>query len=205
MKLLFCSLSDRPDFSQSIFQSNQKYYDKYNFDFIYEDNVLTSERHPAWSKIILLQRELNKDYDYVIWIDDDILIMNYNIDFRDIINKYNPENIMVDNNNNHGKWGINTGIIVCKNNDKTKDMLKEVWDNARPEHYFGGVWENDTMNEYREQYKIIPHKIIQSFYFNYTPNDFSVHFAGINPIERRIKMRDEYLTKKNDLSQKKYV
>lgn len=197
MKLLFCSLSDRPNFSQSIFQSNQKYYDKYNFDFIYENKVLTTERHPAWSKIILLQREINKDYDYIIWIDDDILIMNYDIDFRDIINEYKPENIMVDNNNNIGRWQINTGMIICKNNDKTKDMLKEIWYNAKPEHYFGGVWENDTMNEYRNQYTIVSHRTFQSFTYYYKQGDFSIHFAGINPIEKRIKMRDEYLKKLN--------
>ena len=64
MKILFCSLSDRPDFSQSIFQQNQKYYDKYNFDFIYEDKTLCEERHQSWSKILLLERELEKDYEY---------------------------------------------------------------------------------------------------------------------------------------------
>lgn len=195
MKILFCSLSDRPNFSQPIFEANQKYYDKYNFDFIYEKKVLTTERHPAWSKILLLERQLEKDYDYVVWIDDDIIIMNYNIDFRDIITRYEPENIMVDDNNNFNRWKINTGMIVCKNDDKTKEMLREVWDTAKPEHHFGGVWENDTMNELRHNYTIIPHRTIQSFKPFYREGDFSIHFAGINPIERRIKMRDEYLKK----------
>tara|TARA_R100000734_G_C3305253_1_gene95779 strand:+ start:549 stop:1142 length:594 start_codon:yes stop_codon:yes gene_type:complete len=197
MKILFCSLSDRPEFSESIYECNRRYYDKYNFDFIYEKKVLTSERHPSWSKIILLQEYLKKDYDYVIWIDDDIIIMNYDIDFRDIITKYNPESIMVDDNNNLGRWNINAGMIVCKNDEKTKEMLKEVWDNAKEEHYFGGVWENDTMNELRDNYTIIPHRTMQSFKYCYREDDFSIHLAGINPLEKRMKIRDEYLKKKS--------
>lgn len=194
MKVLFCSLSDRPNFSQPIFEGNQRYYDKYNFDFFYEEKVLTSERHPAWSKILLLERELEKDYDYVVWIDDDIIIMNYDIDFRDIIRRYEPENIMVDDNNNLGKWNINTGMIVCKNDVRTKEMLREVWDNAKREHYFGGVWENDTMNEMREDYTIIPHRTIQSFSSYYKEGEFSIHFAGV-PMKERMKLRDIYLKK----------
>jgi len=196
-KILFCSLSDRPEFSQPIFESNKKYCDKYNFDFIYEDKVLDNTRHPAWSKILLLERELQKYYDYVIWIDDDILIMNYNIDFRDIIDKYKPENIMIDDNLNIGEWNINTGIIVCKNNDKTKEMLREVWDTAKPEHYFGGVWENETMNELRHKYTIIPHRTIQTFKHCYREGDFSIHFAGI-PMKMRMRLRDEYIKKISD-------
>ena len=192
MKILFCSLSDRPDFSQSIFQQNQKYYDKYNFDFIYEDKTLCEERHQSWSKILLLERELEKDYDYVIWIDDDILIMNYDIDFRDIITGYNPENILIDDNENMYGYKINCGMFVCKNNETTKHLLKEVWDNAKPEHYFDGVWENDTMNEYSVKYKIIPHRTFQSFSHLYEKGDFSIHFAGLS-MDKRIKMRDKYL------------
>tara|TARA_Y100001972_G_scaffold127647_1_gene185151 strand:+ start:1579 stop:2175 length:597 start_codon:yes stop_codon:yes gene_type:complete len=192
MKVLFCSLSDRPDFSQSIFDQNQKYYDKYNFDFIYEDKTLCDQRHQSWSKILLLQRELKKDYDYVIWIDDDILIMNYDIDFRDIINKHDFENILIDDNDNNFGYKINCGMFICKNNDITTDMLKEVWDNAKPEHHFGGVWENETMQEYRHKYKIIKHRTFQSFTTKYKEGDFSIHFAGLS-MKRRMIYRDEYL------------
>lgn len=192
MKLLFCSLSNRSKLSSKIYEHNSQYYSKYGFDFTYEDKSLCDDRHIAWSKILLLQRCLEQDYDYVIWIDDDILIMNHDIDFRDIINKYNPETIMVDDNNNLSRWNINTGMIVCKRNEKTKSMLKEVWENAKHEHYFGGVWENDTMNEYRDQYTIIPHRTIQSFTRFYKIDDFSIHFAGLDS-DVRIKLRDEYI------------
>lgn len=198
MKLLFCSLSDRPILSQTIFESNQKYFDKYNFDFIYETKILTTQRHPAWSKILLLQRCLENDYDYIIWIDDDILITNYTIDFRDIINNYKPESIMVDDNNNIRPWKINTGIIVCKNNDTTKQMLNQIWDIANPKHYFGGVWENDTMNDYHiknNSFTVCPHRTIQSFKQFHEDGDFSVHFAGISDIQKRIKFRNEYIKK----------
>ena len=209
VKILFCSISDRPKFSDKIYNSNNLYYKRYNCDVVYENKTLCNDRHIAWSKILLLQRELNKDYegccayDYVIWIDDDILIMNHKIDIRDIINKYDIQNIMVDNNNNYSHWKINTGIIVCKNNDMTKNILKEIWETADTKHYFGGVWENDTMNDYNNihnTFKVIPHKTIQSFKCCYTDGDFSIHFAGIKCLKTRIELRDFYLKQISEAS-----
>lgn len=200
MKVLFCSLSDRPEFSDKIYQSNQEYFDRYNIDFIIEKKRLTFERCPAWSKILLLQRELKKDYDYVVWIDDDILITNHKIDFREIIKMYKFENILIDDNAGNGKWKLNSGIFVCKNNQETKDFLKHIWDTAHKYNYHNGVWENDTMNDYHKEnpedkiFKIIPHRIIQSFKRFHKEGDFAVHFAGIN-MKNRMTFRDEYLKK----------
>lgn len=200
MRVLFCSLSDRPEFSDKIYQSNQEYFDRYNIDFIIEKKRLTFERCPAWSKILLLQRELEKDYDYVVWIDDDILITNHKIDFREIIKMYDFENILIDDNGGTNKWKLNSGIFVCKNNVDTKEFLKHIWSTADKYHYHNGVWENDTMNNYHvanpddKIMKIIPHRIMQSFTHYHKEGEFAIHFAGIN-MEKRMKLRDEYLKK----------
>ena len=199
-RVLFCSLSNRPEFSEKIYQSNREYFNRYNIDFIIENKVLCDKRCPAWSKILLLQRELEKDYDYVVWIDDDILITNHKIDFKVIINMYDFDNILIDNNGGTNTWKLNSGIFVCKNNVDTKEFLKHIWSTAGKYHYHNGVWENDTMNNYHvanpddKIIKIIPHRIMQSFTHYHKKGDFAIHFAGIN-MERRMKLRDEYLSK----------
>lgn len=198
MKVLFCSLSDRPEFSHKIYESNREYFNKFNLDFIIEKKVLTLERHPAWSKILLLQRELEKDYDYVVWIDDDILITNHTINFKDIINRYDFENILIDDNAGIGEWKLNSGIFVCKNNQVTKEFLKHIWDSAHKHNYYNGVWENDTKNDYHKEnpdnkvLKIIPHRILQSFSEFHKQGEFAIHFAG-RKMDIRMKLRDEYL------------
>lgn len=202
MKTLVCSLSDRPELSDKIYKSNEEYFKRYNIDFIFEKKLFTKERHPAWNKILLLQKLLNdtekKEYDYIVWIDDDILITNHTINLNDIINKYDFHSILIDDNNNYGGYKINSGFFVCKNNDLTKEFLECIWDSAKPEHYFGGVWENDTFQEYLNEspntkvLKVIPHRVLQSFKHYHHQEDFSVHFAGLS-LQKRLKFLDTYL------------
>lgn len=197
-KTLVVSLSDRPHLSDKFYKSNAEYFKRYDIDFLYEKTLLTEERHPSWNKILLLQRELKKDYDYVVWMDDDILITNHTIDLNDIIAKYEFDNILIDDNAHIGKYKINCGMFVCKNNDTTKEFLQSIWDNAKPEHYFGGVWENDTFQEYlknnpeNKMLKIIPHKVLQSFKHCHSPEDFSIHFAG-RKSDKLMKRLDNYI------------
>ena len=119
MKILFCSLSDRPEFSQPIYDKLKEYCSYHNYKCVLEDKVLDDSRAPAWSKILLLQREMknNEDYDYIIWIDDDILITDKNKKFEEFIEKYDCD-IFV-SADAHASYPMNTGIIVCKNNKET--------------------------------------------------------------------------------------
>ena len=46
---------------------------------------------------------LENNYDYYIWIDDDIYISNLNITIESIINKYNFDNILISNDPTYGE------------------------------------------------------------------------------------------------------
>ena len=205
MKILFCSLSDRPNFSDKIYENNYDYFNKYNYKFVIEKKSLCNDRHPAWSKLLLLQREMkaNPDYDYVIWIDDDILIMNKEKPFEDFIIEFPFENILICRDCAIARWDFNSGLFVCKNNQTTIDMLNEVYEKADPKYYYNPVWEQDALCDYyhklmknnpsQKLIKIIPHRTMQSINQEYRYGDFSLHLAGL-PLKKRIDMRDQVLT-----------
>ena len=207
MKILFCSLSDRPDFSDKIFENNSEYFKKHNYKFVIEKKSLCNDRHPAWSKLLLVMREMKKNpsYDYVIWIDDDILIMDKEKCFEDFIIQYPFENFLVCSDCGIAKWILNSGLFVCKNNHQTNDMLKEIYEKADKKYYHTPVWEQDAICDYYHKImknnpqqtliKIIPHRTMQSINQEYRPGDFSLHLAGI-PMEQRMKIRDYILNKK---------
>lgn len=213
MKILFCSLSDRPILSKPIFDKLQEYCNRHNYKCVLENKSLDESRAPAWSKIRLLQREMkaNPDYDMIVWIDDDILITRQDIKFDELIKPYSFENILVSED---VVWSpINTGVLVCKNNQETYDYLEEIWELCEqyPEKKFTGLWEQDIMviharitslmnPNQRLPLTVIPHNIIQSFYRDHDlPAEkrwklghFSAHFTGMS-LDRRIQMRDEIL------------
>jgi hypothetical protein len=205
MKIIFCSLSDRPDFSKPMFEHLQQYCNKYNYKCVLENKSLCNERSPAWSKIILLQREMknNPDYDYVVWIDDDILITNKNKKFEDFINNNIQSNIIVSEDALRS-YPMNTGIIVCKNDNQSLKYLQHIWQLCEkyPNSKHSGLWEQDIMtrdyveNQKGQFIKILPYKTIQTFYRiqnrDWTLGDFSSHFTGM-PLDMRMKLRDEVL------------
>ena len=206
MKLLFCSLSDRPVLSTPMFQHLELYCTKHNYKCVLENKSLCNERSPAWSKIILLQREMknNADYDYIIWIDDDILITNKEKKFDEFIDKYSCGHDICVSEDALKSYPMNTGIIVCKNNKQTLKYLQYIWKLCEkyPQSKNGGLWEQDIMtrdyldnnnNSFIYMVKIIPYKTIQTFYRKQNPDwtlgDFSAHITGMN-MDDRIRMRD---------------
>jgi len=213
MKILFCSLSDRPILSKPMFDKLQEYCNRHKYKCVLENKSLDESRSPAWSKIRLLQREMkaNPDYDMIVWIDDDILITRQDIKFDELIKPYPFENILVSQD---VVWSpINTGVLVCKNNQETYDYLEEIWELCEqyPEKKFTGLWEQDIMVTHARMTSlmnpnekipltVIPHNIIQSFYRDHDlPAEkrwklghFSAHFTGMS-LDRRIQMRDEIL------------
>jgi len=209
MRILFCSLSDRPILSKPMFDKLQQYCDRHNYKCVLEDKILDESRAPSWSKVRLLQREMkaNPDCDIIVWIDDDILITRQDIKFEELIQPYPFDNILVSED---VVWSpINCGVLVCKNNQTTYDYLENIWELCEqyPEKKFGGLWEQDIMVTHARmttnkklRLTVIPHNIIQSFYRDHDlPPEkkwrighFSAHFTGMS-LEKRIDMRDQVL------------
>jgi hypothetical protein len=196
--ILFCSLSDRPNFSQPIFDKLKEYCHIHNYKYVLEDKVLDTSRAPSWSKIILLKREMlnNKDIDYIVWIDDDILICDKNKKFEDFLNNDFSSLLIC---NDIAINPFNCGLMVFKNNQESIDMLDEVWEIGNRETKWKKEpnWEQECFKIYygkdNSKIKIIPHRTMQSIHMTYKPGDFSIHFAGIHNINRRIQMRDQML------------
>jgi len=211
-KLLFCSLSDRPELSAPMFKTLQSYCKRHNYKCVLEGNVLTDLRCASWSKILLLQREMrnNPEIDILVWIDDDILITREDIKFEELIKDYPFEHVLVSKD---VIWSpFNCGVVVVKNNEATYNYLQEIWELCEkyPEKKYSGLWEQDIMVLHDTMTKLnnpnqsfitqIPHNIIQSFHRDHTlpPENkwkighFAAHFTGMS-LEKRIQYRDEVL------------
>ena len=202
---LFCSLSDRPEFSEPMFHHLSNYCSKHNYKCVLEEESLDTSRYPAWSKIKLLQREMknNPKIHTIVWIDDDILITNQNLKFEDLIRDYTFENILM-SEEIHPPF--NSGVMVCKNNQTTYDYLEHIWNlcEEHPRYKQDGLWEQSIMGiDYqsdKSKIKLIPHNIIQSFYrdwdlpenLKWKPGHWAAHITGMD-LSKRIYFRNEII------------
>jgi hypothetical protein len=106
----------------------QNYCNKYGYDFIYdnEDLIKEHDREIQWTKILIIQKYLNNKYDYIVWIDADILILNPEKTIESFIDRLmNNKDIMF--SRDFSGIHINNGVIFVKNTENSIKYFKEVW------------------------------------------------------------------------------
>lgn len=192
--------------------SKKKYCEKYGYRYEDDESVYDSTRHPAWSKIKLIQKCLEYDCDYVIWIDADAMIMNDTIPIETYIDKYmNDKDFLVSRDNG---YRINTGVWFIKNTQYSKDIMKEVWNNTTKgemEYWEQGSFcyfhDNNIFN--LKNHTIDLHTDLQKefncAYCFYVYGLFIVHFLvmrDLNSLQARIE--EMYIYKRDDENEYEY-
>jgi hypothetical protein len=161
------------------------YCDKHSYTFIDDESVYDDSKPIPWSKLKLLEEYLQQ-FDYLVWIDADILIMNQDIKLESFIEKY-PTNIICGSD-----WRMtNTGVLFVKNTEWSMKFLEAIWLNVYDpeddpkERYMN--WEQGSFinlhdRDYmscRKHITITCPNEMNSCWFNYYPNDFVLHLCGI--------------------------
>jgi len=197
-KYKFCivSVSDRPSLYVNTFSLMQKYAQKHTYSLQLHTQILDKDRHPSWSKIPALKFALqNTSFDYVVWMDDDIVITNPDISLSHFVDKYNfrkaKASLLVSADMpNEPSTFMNCGILFLKaQSPTTMEILNSVWafGDINPLTKQSFSWEQEAFNflyRYgnREDFSIIPLPNFQAparFQFNQTvtwkPGYFSAH------------------------------
>lgn len=124
-KILFITYDNRYDleYVQIHNQNIQKYVEKYGYNYKFYNRC---DKNTYWCKIYMLLDELESvaKYDYVIWLDSDTIIKNFNIDIGKVLNMYQSD-IFLGSDNNMFYDITNAGIIIVKNSPTGKKFLKD--------------------------------------------------------------------------------
>jgi hypothetical protein len=213
MKIGVCSLTIGEEYKKNIKwckESLERYCKMYDYPLITDESVYVPERSPPWSKIKLVQKYL-KEYDYLIWIDADVMIMNYGRRLEEFINLIEPDKFLLICQG--GGYYTNSGVFIIKNCEESFRFLKEVWETPSFEGddrdcRICSPWEQRITHKIISKYnaQIIPHSfgnILNSFephfddIIHWLPGDFNIHFCGIYNKELEEKQL-EYCNKSVD-------
>lgn len=100
----------------------KKYVKKYDYKYIFYNKC---NENNYWCKIYMVLDALEtNEYDYVMWMDSDTIIKNFDIDIGDVINLYSSD-IFVGSDNNKKYDIINSGVFIVKNSDNGKNFLRD--------------------------------------------------------------------------------
>jgi galactosyl transferase GMA12/MNN10 family. len=197
-------------------RTKAEYCKMHSYDFITEEgneDCIDPTRPFAWSKLKLIQKymgvrptepHIRSEYDLLVWIDADTFIMNPNIKLQDIYERYVPANkdMMIVSD-----WKIpNTGVIFIRPTQFVYDFITAIY--SVPNYtdftdYEQGVFlhlHKENVMKCQEKVLILPvnfQRICNSYWFNYYPGDFILHFPGCR-VDNLGRTMDKYCPVKRD-------
>jgi len=209
-KIAVCMWYDETikEYANISYKINKRYCDLYKYDLIYSNKRSLPNRHQAWERFPMLLHVLNLDYyDYVMWIDADACFnLNCEIGLKTIINLSKQKDILFSSDNNsNSNIPINTGVIIFKNTDFSKQFIKNVINSEDIEQcrsrFNLRLWEQDCVThiynknlDIKRKSLIYEYGILQLFSsdINKETKNFPLvyHFMSLSNSERIKKLRE---------------
>jgi galactosyl transferase GMA12/MNN10 family len=195
MKIALCTLAIGDEYKKVVSYGTigkQAYCKLHEYDFRDDEDIYDKSRPIAWSKIQLilkclehkLQGENSPIYDYVVWMDADTHIMDFEHRLEDFIERLmDSRDFMVAQDFKE----INTGVIFVKNTEWSKMFLTYIYSLTDFINY--SHWEQDAIIHVYENMLVDSHSHVKRLYciqsreFNpyyqvYRPGDFLIHLCG---------------------------
>lgn len=118
----------------------QAYANQWGFDFFELDKSLDSNRPISWSKLLAVSKLL-EDYEFVIYLDADVMILNLDENILQELNLTADFAWRISEVN--GKSSPNAGVMVFRSTERTKAMLKCAY--SQEDLIFDGWWEQASL------------------------------------------------------------
>jgi hypothetical protein len=198
-------------------QNKFEYAEKHGYGFLSERNYEGYDRPISWYKIYKIVKLLN-DYDWIVWMDADSLITNFNFKIEDIINKeferqktvfLSPKDLPIEcslpelQETNYiisqDNYSPCMGIFLIKNCEWSKNFFTKIYEQT--DHLNDAIWENRAQDfllysnpELMQNIKFVPKKTLNSFTLDWGDGDFIIHWPATE-YERKKRYTEEYLNK----------
>lgn len=168
------------------------YAEKHDYGVHVYTEILDPERLGYWYKILAVQKHL-ADYDWLLYLDSDALIMNDTIKLETLIDEDFDVIATVDG----GPVPILSGQFLIKNSEWSKKFLKDWYDvghtDIQPGFDGGALIKLFSENEdLRNHIKTIPIRKMGSYSWDYYEGDFAIQFAGFIHSEKARLMKEYY-------------
>jgi hypothetical protein len=136
-----------PALMKRVLKNREFYSARYKYQMVTANDLIDKTRPTAWSKLKAMDHHLY-NYDYLMYIDMDIVIMNFDLKIEDFIQKaisfsfsssqqytsttstktlsVEPDFIMTEDWN-----GVNTGVWIVKNTGFSHWFLQTAWNQSQ--------------------------------------------------------------------------
>ena len=152
---------------------NSRYFEEQGISYNVGTNSLDDARPTAWSKLLAVRRLLLNN-EWVLWVDNDLIITDSNWDIR----KYCANDMAISYESKDTEV-INTGFWLFRSCQWTFDFIDELWDQDCIHH---NLWEQEAFNriykKHLDHINLIPKLEVQCSLFDWKPGIPICHFLG---------------------------
>lgn len=177
--------------------NKQAYADYHGYDLIVDEEIIDRNRPTSWSKLLAMRKYL-PDYDFMLYVDVDTIIMNPEKKLEDIVD-YNYDQMLAADKN-----GLNCGVWMVRNTPWMLWFIDEMWAQdqlvapktwnmlfkyeQRAFHYLyqSKIWRSKVKgdaypkaNTVRARTKVLNACVFNSQPSFYVKGDLLVHLAGL--------------------------
>jgi len=123
---------------------NKKVYSKlHGYDFIFYNSRLSGFYKPVWSKVKALQHVMRESYQFILWMDADAQFLNFDVSVEQVFDRIknitrNDSDVVIACD----KIGLNFGVAIFRNNQKTRDLLQKTMD----QWWYQLHWQQEQMS-----------------------------------------------------------
>ncbi len=143
-KRAICSMGTGPyrDLLARTAVSFEHYARRWGWDLVLSTEDLSGERPAPWGKVPLI-RGLLDEYDWILWLDADVVVVGMDADIAAEIE--DGKDLYLVEHAWSGEYTANSGVCLLRSSDWARAFLDEVW---RSEHHVDhGWWENAAVLE----------------------------------------------------------
>jgi len=192
-KLCIVQLADHAYYSEreNCVRSVASYCKKMGYEWKGLTGSLNKNTHIAFQKPLALLQQI-EDFEYVGWMDMDIVVANREFDVYNYLKCTNQDIVACRDPSFFDGDMINSGVLFFKNTDFAKNILKKWWGlrvEGTDKHWRHQVGNGDAdqqfINKLLKQNDIVscdPHHL-NVHPKNYKMGDFAIHFMGYRPVD----------------------
>lgn len=190
-------VGDDPEYAKLTRKRLEDYCRIFDYDLYYFTEKINENTTNIWQKIDAVKLVLQKDYDYVVWFDSDILITK-NKPVEDFIDRNSSivlsRDIDVQNVKHLIKIVyfdgvtpyINSGFFIIKNDEIGKKFIDEILDGyndyfSKNRFHEQSIMQNLFFKDYHPYTYLHSYGTMQKILGNpdYLDDSFCIHFAGM--------------------------
>lgn len=122
--------------------SFRPYAERWGWDLVLSTEDLADGRPPSWATVPLL-RSLLDEYEWVLWLDADVVVVDLDADISQEIQ--DDKDLYVVEHTWLGQYTANCGVVLLRSCDWARAFLDEAW--ALEEYSEHAWWENAAVLE----------------------------------------------------------